>query len=104
PLRGGLVVLATLVAALLALILGAAWSHGRFRLPGRAVREWAAGLDGARRPSVLAAGCAVGLLMKCAEMGGILAVQAALGVELPLWSALAVLGAVGLSTMISVAP
>jgi len=113
-LRSGLAVLATVVALLLVVVMAAAWSHGRVRLPAserpvlaRAasfVTDWVAGLERARQPAVLAGGLAIGLTMKGAEMGGILAVQAALGVELPLWSALAVLAAVSLATIISVSP
>ncbi len=102
-LRRALWLLAAAVALLLAIVVAGAWSHGRVRLP-RPIDDWAAGLRGAARPSVVAGGLALGLGMKCAEMGGILAVQQALGVELPLWSALAVLAAVNLSTMVSVAP
>lgn len=118
PVRGAMAVLGTAVALLLALVAVAAWSHGRMqgrlRAPrprhpalapvARFVADWAAGLEGARRPGIVAGGLALGLAMKGAEMGGILAVQAALGVELPLWSALAVLAAVNLSTAVSVSP
>jgi len=103
PLRGALWMLTAGVGALLAVVTTATWSYGRYRLP-RYIREWAAGLRGVRRPEVLAGGLALGLAMKGAEMGGILAVQHALGVELPLWSALAVLAAVNVSTMVSVSP
>lgn len=113
-LRGALAVLAAGVALLLVVVMSAAWSHGRVRFPIprrrpfavalRFVQAWAEGLEGARRPSVLAGGVAIGLAMKGAEVGGILAVQTAFGVDLPGWSALAVLAAVSLSTMISVAP
>ena len=113
-LRGGLAVLATAVALLLVVVMAAAWSHRRVRLPAperpalaRAagfVTDWVAGLESARQPAVLAGGLAISLTMKGAEMGGILAVQAALGVELPLWSTLAVLAAVSLATIISVSP
>lgn len=102
-LRGALWALSAGVAVLLAIVVAAAWSYGRVRLP-RVIRDWAAGLRGATRPGVVVGGLALGLGMKCAEMGGILAVQHALGVELPLWSALAVLAAVTLSTMVSLAP
>jgi uncharacterized membrane protein YbhN (UPF0104 family) len=103
PLRAAAWALSTGVAVLLAIVLAATWSHGRVRLPAY-VRDWAAGLRGVRRPEVVAGGLGIGLAMKCAEMGGILAAQAALEVELPLWSALAVLAAVNLATMVSVAP
>jgi uncharacterized membrane protein YbhN (UPF0104 family) len=102
-LRRALWVLSAGVAVLLAVVVVGAWSYGRVRLP-RLIDDWAAGLRGAIRPGAVVGGLALGLAMKCAEMGGILAVQHALGVDLPLWSALAVLAAVNLSTMISVAP
>jgi uncharacterized membrane protein YbhN (UPF0104 family) len=102
-LRGALWLLSAAVAVLLAIVAAAAWSYGRVRLP-RLIRDWAAGLRGVTRPGVVVGGLTLGLGMKCAEMGGVLAVQHALGVELPLWSALAVLAAVSLSTMVSVAP
>ena len=106
--------LAMAVALLLTIVVVAAWSHGRLRIstglgrvhPGiaRFVTEWAAGLEGARRPTVLAGGVLLALTMKGAELTGILTVQLALGVDLPAWSALAVLAAVSLSTIVSAAP
>jgi uncharacterized membrane protein YbhN (UPF0104 family) len=113
-LRSAAAALAVGVALLLLAVTAAARAHGRERsyVPSlhalaaarRFIGDWAAGLEGARRPGVLAGGLTLGLAMKCAEAGGILAVQAALGVDLPVWSALAVLAAVNLSTMVSVAP
>lgn len=107
------VALAAAVALLLGVVLAAAWSHRRIPLPAargpfavvmRFVAEWARGLEGARRPWLLAGGVGLSLAMKGAELCGILAAQSALGVDLPAWSALPVLAATALSTMVSVAP
>ena len=116
PLRAALLALALAVGALLLLALAGALRHTSLRLLARrlhprplatAVRfvaRWAQHLEGVRRPRVLVSGYGLALAMKGAEAAGILLVQTALGVQLPPWSVLLVLAAVGLSTMVAVTP
>ena len=61
-------------------------------------------LEALRHPGILALGVALALGMKAAELGGILAVQWALGVKVGLGASLLVLACVGLATMVSVTP
>lgn len=67
-------------------------------------RRFALGLQALRRPGTFAGGFGLALAMKGAEGGAIVAVQAALGVQLPLWATVLVLASVGLATMVAVAP
>jgi uncharacterized membrane protein YbhN (UPF0104 family) len=89
----------------------------RFRHPPAATRpegalgrlkhfgvQWAHSLEGLRRPPVFGAGVALALGMKAAELGGILAVQHALGMDLPVGTALLVLASVNFATIVSVSP
>ncbi len=89
----------------------------RFRLPPAALRpvgaldrlknfgaQWAHSLEGLRTPPVFGAGVALALGMKAAELGGILAVQHALGLDLPVGTALLVLASVNFATIVSVSP
>ena len=89
----------------------------RFRHPPAAVRpasalgrvkhfgaQWAHSLEGLRTPRVFAVGIALALGMKAAELGGILAVQQALGLDLPVGTALLVLVSVNFATIVSVTP
>ncbi len=89
----------------------------RFRHPPSATRpegafgrlkhfgaQWAHSLEGLRKPPVFGAGVALALSMKAAELGGILAVQQALGLDLPVGTALLVLASVNFATIVSVSP
>jgi len=71
---------------------------------GRFVGGWSEGLEGVRRPGILALGLLLALLMKGAEAVGMIAVQLAVGVEVPLAATLVVLASVSLATMLPVAP
>ncbi len=66
--------------------------------------RWAHSLEGLRTPRVFAAGIALALGMKAMELGGILAIQQALGLDLPVGTALLVLASVSFATIISVSP
>jgi uncharacterized protein (TIRG00374 family) len=66
--------------------------------------RWAHSLEGLRSPPVFGAGIALALGMKVAELGGILAVQQSLGLDLPLGTALLVLASVNFATIVSVSP
>ena len=66
--------------------------------------QWAHSLEGLRTPRVFGAGVALALGMKAAELGGILAVQHSLGLDLPLGTALLVLASVNFATIVSVSP
>lgn len=66
--------------------------------------QWAHSLEGLRRPPVFGAGVALALGMKAAEFAGILAVQRALGLDLPVGTALLVLASVNFATIVSVSP
>ncbi len=66
--------------------------------------QWAHSLEGLRMPRVLGAGVVLGLGMKAAELGGILAVQRSLGLDLPVGTALLVLASVNFATIVSVSP
>ncbi len=89
----------------------------RFRHPPSATRpegalgrlkrfgaQWAHSLEGLRKPPVFGAGVALALGMKAAELGGILAVQQALGLDLPMGTAMLVLASVNFATIVSVSP
>ena len=66
--------------------------------------QWAHSLEGLRTPRVFGAGIALALCMKAAELGGILAVQHSLGLDLPVGTALLVLASVNFATIVSVSP
>ena len=66
--------------------------------------QWAHSLEGLRTPHVFGAGIALALGMKAAELGGILAVQQSLGLDLPVGTALLVLASVNFATIVSVSP
>ena len=105
------------VAVLGAGLFAAARAHdaGDLPLPGAARagvlgRAWdtllrAAGhLDALRSPATFGGALLLAGAMKAAELGGIVAAQAALGVDVGLGGSLLVLAAVGLATMVSVSP
>ena len=66
--------------------------------------QWAHSLEGLRMPRVFGAGVVLALGMKAAELGGILAVQRSLGLDLPVGTALLVLASVNFATIVSVSP
>ena len=66
--------------------------------------QWAHSLEALRTPRVFGAGLALALGMKAAELGGILAVQQSLGLDLPIGTALLVLASVNFATIVSVSP
>ena len=66
--------------------------------------QWAHSLEGLRTPRVFAVGIALALGMKAAELGGILAIQQSLGLDLPVGTALLVLASVNFVTMVPVTP
>ena len=66
--------------------------------------EWAHSLEGLRTPRVFGAALALALGMKTAELGGILAVQHSLGLDLPVGTALLVLASINFATIVSVSP
>ena len=66
--------------------------------------QWAHSLEGLRTPRVFGTGVALSLGMKAAELGGILAVQQSLGLDLPVGTALLVLASVNFATIVSVSP
>ncbi len=66
--------------------------------------QWAQSLEGLRTPRVFGAGVVLALGMKAAELGGILAVQRSLGIDLPVGTALLVLASVNFVTIVSVSP
>lgn len=115
-LRNGLLALLIGVAGLAVALVLILRRERRLRRAARAARtRWIGDLlrfaaEGARhlrplrRPRTVAAGAALALGMKAAEAAGILAVQHALGVSLPLWTVPLVLASVGLATMVSLAP
>ena len=89
----------------------------RFRHPPAAVRptgavgrvkhfgaQWAHSLEGLRTPRVFGVGVVLALGMKAAELGGIIAVQWSLGLDLPVGTALLVLASVNFATIVSVSP
>lgn len=61
-------------------------------------------LDLARDPARIAAVVLLALLKKGAEVGAVVAAQRALGIELPWWSAIVVVAALGVGTLLPVAP
>jgi uncharacterized membrane protein YbhN (UPF0104 family) len=115
-LRSGLLALLVGVTGLAVVLVLLSRRAGWLRGAARAARtRWIGDLlrfasEGARhlrplgRPRTVAAGAALALGMKAAEAGGILAVQHALGVTLPLWTVPLVLASVNLATMVSLAP
>jgi uncharacterized membrane protein YbhN (UPF0104 family) len=66
--------------------------------------QWTHSLEGLRTPRVFGAGVVLALGMKAAELGGILAVQRLLGLDLPVGTALLVLASVNFVTIVSVSP
>jgi hypothetical protein len=116
PLRAALLVLTPAVALFLGLTLVSALRPALLdRAAGRLLRgplvallrfarQWSEGLARARQPGVLAAGAGLSLAMRAVEAAGMIAVQTALGIDLPIQATLAVLAAVSLATMVSVAP
>ncbi len=66
--------------------------------------QWAHSLEGLRSQPVFGAGVALALCMKATELAGILAVQQALGLDLPVGTALLVLASVNFATIVSVTP
>ena len=66
--------------------------------------QWAHSLEGLRTPRVFGAALALALGMKTAELGGILAVQHSLGLDLPVGTAFLVLASVNFATIVSVSP
>jgi uncharacterized membrane protein YbhN (UPF0104 family) len=66
--------------------------------------QWAHSLEGLRTPRVFGTSIALALGMKAAELGGILAVQRSLGLDLPVGTALLVLASVNFATVVSVSP
>ena len=66
--------------------------------------QWAHSLEGLRTPRVFGAALALALGMKTAELGGVLAVQHSLGLDLPVGTALLVLASVNFATIVSVSP
>jgi uncharacterized protein (TIRG00374 family) len=66
--------------------------------------EWAHSLEGLRTPRVFGAAIVLALCMKAAELGGILAIQQSLGLDLPVGTALLVLASVNFVTIVSVSP
>lgn len=112
-MRDGLRVLASGVALLLVLLVALAWTGGRDasyldgRLPPRltsiAIRTMGA-LAPLRSPPRVGAALALALLKKGCELLAILAIQRALGVQLPATSALVVLAALNLATLLPVVP
>jgi len=114
PLAAGVRVVAVLVSVLGVTFVVLAF---RFRHPPAAARptdalgrvkhfgaQWAHSLEALRTPRVFALGVALALGMKAAELGGILAVQQALGLDLPVGTALLVLASVSFATIVSVTP
>jgi uncharacterized protein (TIRG00374 family) len=117
PIRAALPIVCAGVAILALVTVLAAWKPGVLargigRWRGRralaalaaGTHAWSRGLEAARRPGLLAAGVGVALLMKAAEAAGILAVQAALGVHVPVPATLVVLAAVSVATMLPLSP
>lgn len=106
-LRAGVVGLTIAVASGAA---AAFWLSGRASSgPGRSrwastLREVAAALDAVRDPSRRLAVLLLALAKKAAEVLAVIAVQQALGFALPWWSAIVVVAALGIGTMIPIAP
>lgn len=121
--RGGLTVAGGVLVLLVALVLLSTWDT-RSRQEGKDVREmsWGEGAGGGpvafllflrrasrnlvvfRRPRIFAGGLLLALSMKIAEALAILCTARAVGLEVPVWSVLPVLGAVSLAGMVPVAP
>jgi uncharacterized membrane protein YbhN (UPF0104 family) len=68
------------------------------------LERWAARLDALRHPRRLAAVVALALLKKGAEVAAVIAAQRAVGIELPWWSAVLLVAALGVGTLVPVAP
>lgn len=68
------------------------------------MQRWAARLDVLRDPRRLAAVVALAMLKKAAEAAAVLAAQRAVGIELPWWSAVLVVAALGIGTLLPLAP
>jgi len=111
-LRAGVGTLAATVALggiamlLLSRSAGVSWTPGP-RHAARAiafVRAWAARLEVLREPRGLAFVLALALGKKALEIAAILAVQQSLGVVLPWWSSVLVVAALGIGTLVPLAP
>lgn len=108
----GLRALAAAVALLLIALLGVAWGdrtvdHLAVRLPervGRALRGVAGALAPLRSPWRGGSSLALALVKKLAEMLAIVCIQRAFGVTLPFSSAVLVLAALNLATLLPVVP
>lgn len=109
----GVLALVVGVSSLLALTLAAAWRHDAIvtqwagRVPERllaALRNSGRALAPLRSPSRGSAALALALLKKCAEVIAILCVQRAFGIELPIASAVLVLAALNLATLVPIVP
>jgi uncharacterized protein (TIRG00374 family) len=112
-MRAGVRVLAAGVIALTAALLVVAWSGERTlqrltgRLPARLAsiaRRGAAALAPLRSPLRGGGALLIALLKKGAELLAILAIQRAFGVDLPASSALVVLAALNLATLLPIVP
>lgn len=95
------VLVGLVVLALLAARASAADAPTRLARIARAAR---AHLDLVRSPTRSASVLALALLKKGAEVGAVLAVQQALGLQLPWWSGVVVVAALGVGTMLPIAP
>ena len=82
----------------------APWPAGALGRLKRFGAQWAHSLEGLRTPRVFGAALALALGMKTAELGGILAVQHSLGLDLPVGTAFLVLASVNFATIVSVSP
>ncbi|HYD54001.1 MAG TPA: lysylphosphatidylglycerol synthase transmembrane domain-containing protein [Gemmatimonadaceae bacterium] len=113
-LRGGARVLAVTVAAALLVLVAAAWALGRAgaaasaRIPAGGLlafaRDWAARLEVLRDARAAAWVLMLALLKKGAEVLAVVAAHHALGVALPWWSAVLVVAALGIGTLLPLAP
>ena len=112
-MRDAAIGLAVIVALFLAALLLAARSHLRLarwpqtskaRSPLAFVARWAERLETLRTPRRFVGALLACYGMKLAEAFGILATQQALGIDLPVASALLVLAAAGFGTMVPLAP
>jgi uncharacterized protein (TIRG00374 family) len=112
--RGLLTLVALLAAMLLGLVpLAHAWRRIRealLRSPNRVRRglarlaEWGEHLDVLRAPGRISTAMMLSLAKKAAELGAIVAIQAAFGIEASLASTALVLAGLSLSTLVPIAP
>lgn len=111
-LRSGVASLSAIVAGTTLLLVVAAsvvprdrpTTGGRAGRLAVAVRAWASGLDALRDPARAASVLALALLKKSAEVLAVVAAQHALGVTLPWWSAILVVAALGIGTLLPLGP